>query len=88
MDKRIAYGVVIASFAFLQACTSPTKSEAPKVAATPAAAPAASGSATDEIARYRAMIADGNPADLYEMAGEELWKKPMGPKNATLQKCD
>jgi sulfur-oxidizing protein SoxA len=34
------------------------------------------------------MIADGNPADLYEMAGEELWKKPMGPKNATLQKCD
>jgi hypothetical protein len=33
MDKRIAYGVVIASFAFLQACTSPTKSEAPKAAA-------------------------------------------------------
>jgi sulfur-oxidizing protein SoxA len=83
MDKRIAYGVVIASFAFLQACTSPTKSEAPK-----AAAAAPSGSATDEIARYRAMIADGNPADLYEMAGEEIWKKPMGPKNATLQKCD
>ena len=76
MDKRIAYGVVIASFAFLQACTSPTKSEAPKAAA-PAAAP--SGSATDEIARYRAMIADGNPADLYEAAGEEIWKKPMGP---------
>jgi sulfur-oxidizing protein SoxA len=88
MDKRIAYGVVIASFAFLQACTSPTKSEAPKAAA-PAAAPAApSGSATDEIARYRAMIADGNPADLYEAAGEEIWKKPMGPKNVSLQKCD
>ena len=85
MDKRIAYGIVIASFAFLQACTSPTKSEAPKAAA-PAAAP--SGSATDEIARYRAMIADGNPADLYEAAGEEIWKKPMGPKNASLQKCD
>lgn len=85
MDKRIACGVVIASFVFLQACTSPTKSEAPKAAA-PVAAP--SGSATDEIARYRAMIADGNPADLYEMAGEEIWKKPMGPKNATLQKCD
>lgn len=83
MDKRIAYGVVIASFAFLQACTSPTKSEAPK-----AATAAPSGSATDEIARYRAMIADGNPADLYEAAGEELWKKPMGPKNANLQKCD
>ena len=34
------------------------------------------------------MIADGNPADLYEMAGEELWKKKMGPKNASLEKCD
>jgi sulfur-oxidizing protein SoxA len=34
------------------------------------------------------MIADGNPSDLYEMAGEELWKKKMGPKNASLEKCD
>lgn len=42
----------------------------------------------DEIARYREMIADGNPAELYEMAGEELWKKPAGPKNASLLKCD
>ncbi len=45
-------------------------------------------SATDEIAKYREMIADGNPSELYEAAGEELWKKPAGPKNATLEKCD
>lgn len=43
---------------------------------------------TAEIEKYRAMIADGNPSDLYEMAGEELWKKKMGPKNASLEKCD
>ena len=45
-------------------------------------------SATDDIAKYREMIADGNPSELYEAAGEELWKKPAGPKNATLEKCD
>ena len=44
--------------------------------------------ASDGIAKYREMIADGNPAELYEAAGEELWKKPMGPKNATLEQCD
>jgi len=45
-------------------------------------------SATDAIARYREMIADGNPAELYEAAGEDYWKTPGGPKKATLQSCD
>lgn len=31
-------------------------------------------SATDDIAKYREMIADGNPSELYEAAGEDLWK--------------
>jgi len=44
--------------------------------------------AADDIAKYREMIADGNPSELYEMSGEELWKKPAGPNNATLEKCD
>ncbi len=43
---------------------------------------------SDEIAKYREMIADGNPAELYAAAGEELWVKPSGPKQATLQQCD
>ena len=51
-------------------------------------APAFAQSATDEIAKYREMIADGNPSELYEAAGEDLWKTKMGPKNATLEKCD
>lgn len=45
-------------------------------------------SASDEIAKYREMIADGNPAELYAASGEELWKKPMGPKAKTLETCD
>lgn len=45
-------------------------------------------SAIDDINKYREMIADGNPAELYEASGEELWKKVDGPKKASLEKCD
>jgi len=51
---------------------------------------AAEGDVSDSerIAQYREMISDGNPADFDEMAGEELWKKVAGPKQASLEKCD
>ncbi|MBQ0930796.1 sulfur oxidation c-type cytochrome SoxA [Ideonella alba] len=45
-------------------------------------------SAADGIAEYRAMLADGNPAELFEAKGEDLWKKARGPKNASLERCD
>ena len=41
-----------------------------------------------EIQRYRQMVAEGSPAELFELEGEELWKKPQGPKNVSLQRCD
>jgi sulfur-oxidizing protein SoxA len=53
-----------------------------------ACAAQAQKSAADGIAEYRAMLADGNPAELFEAKGEDLWKTPRGPKNATLQQCD
>jgi sulfur-oxidizing protein SoxA len=34
------------------------------------------------------MLAEGNPAELHELRGEELWKKPRGPKNVALSSCD
>ena len=40
------------------------------------------------IEEYREMLQDGNPAELFEAKGEELWKKARGPKNASLEKCD
>lgn len=49
---------------------------------------AAQKSASEAIDEYRQMLADGNPADLYEMKGEELWKQKRGPKNASLEACD
>jgi L-cysteine S-thiosulfotransferase len=41
-----------------------------------------------EIERYRAALADGNPAELWEARGEDLWKQARGPKMASLEKCD
>jgi sulfur-oxidizing protein SoxA len=44
--------------------------------------------AIDEIAKYRQQLQDGNPADLWEARGENLWKQKRGPKNASLEACD
>lgn len=53
-----------------------------------ATAPFAQQDAAAEIEKYRQGLQDGNPAELHEMAGEELWKKRRGPKNASLEQCD
>jgi sulfur-oxidizing protein SoxA len=58
------------------------------VAALLVTAHAAAQTSSDAIAEYRAMLADGNPAELWEAKGEELWKQPRGPKQASLQQCD
>lgn len=42
----------------------------------------------DELAKYREALADGNPADLFEVKGEGLWTEKRGPKNASLEQCD
>jgi sulfur-oxidizing protein SoxA len=42
----------------------------------------------DEIEKYRQALQDGNPADLWEARGEDLWKQARGPSKASLEKCD
>ncbi len=54
----------------------------------PAAALTQQNSAVDEIARYRELLQDGNPADLWEARGEGLWKESRGPRKVTLERCD
>jgi sulfur-oxidizing protein SoxA len=44
--------------------------------------------AAEGIAEYRKMLEDGNPAELFEAKGEDLWKQKRGPKSATLERCD
>lgn len=58
------------------------------VAFAAAGAHAQDRSAVEEIERYRQSLADGNPAELWEARGEDLWKQKRGPKGASLEKCD
>lgn len=63
---------------------------APKKAAAPAKK-AASGSKSAiaaEFEKFRDIMEDASPAELFEVKGEELWKTKRGPKNASLEKCD
>lgn len=59
----------------------------PLVAAWPALAQDGD-STVREIEKYRQALADGNPADLWEARGEDLWKMKRGPKNVSLEQCD
>jgi len=44
--------------------------------------------AKKEIEKYQQMLGDGSPAELWELEGETLWKKPQGPSKVSLEKCD
>jgi sulfur-oxidizing protein SoxA len=57
------------------------------VAAATQAQPA-TNSTSEGIAQYRALLAEGNPAELWEAKGEALWKQPRGPRAASLERCD
>ncbi len=65
---------------------------AKKPAARPVAqAPAAEvkDAATLEFEKFRAEMEDSNPAELFEMKGEEQWKIKRGPNNVALaESCD
>ncbi|MBI5911319.1 MAG: sulfur oxidation c-type cytochrome SoxA [Betaproteobacteria bacterium] len=63
---------------------------APKKAAAPAkkAASAPKDAVTAEFEKFREVMEDASPAELFEAKGEELWKTKRGPKNASLEQCD
>jgi sulfur-oxidizing protein SoxA len=52
------------------------------------AGPALAQDEKKEIEKYQRMIAEGSPVELFELEGEDLWKKKQGPKNASLEQCD
>jgi len=52
------------------------------------AAGAQEKSTSQSIEEYRRMLAEGNPAELFEAKGEALWKQKRGPRNASLEQCD
>jgi sulfur-oxidizing protein SoxA len=43
---------------------------------------------TAEFEKFREMMEDASPAELFEVKGEELWQARRGPNNASLEQCD
>ena len=41
-----------------------------------------------EFDKFREIMEQDNPAELFEAKGEELWRARRGPKNASLEQCD
>jgi sulfur-oxidizing protein SoxA len=41
-----------------------------------------------EFDKFREVLEQDNPAELFEAKGEELWRARRGPKNASLEQCD
>lgn len=58
------------------------------VLAAATAAHAQKDKALESIDSYREALQDGNPAELFELTGEELWGKPAGPKSVSFAGCD
>jgi len=50
----------------------------------------AAGPATaqSQFEKYQKMVAESSPVELFELVGEDLWKKKQGPKNVSLEQCD
>jgi L-cysteine S-thiosulfotransferase len=47
-----------------------------------------SDATTAEFEKFREVMEEANPAELFEVKGEELWRAKRGPKNASLEQCD
>jgi len=79
--------MVVMAGAVAQTPKKPAAKPAAQTAPTPAAA--TKDAATLEFEKFRAEMEDSNPAELFEMKGEEQWKARRGPKNVALaESCD
>ena len=57
--------------------------------ASTSSAQSTNGDATvKEIEKYRQALSDGNPAELWEARGEDLWKQKRGPNKVSFEQCD
>jgi sulfur-oxidizing protein SoxA len=67
-----------------------SEAAAPRKAAVPAkkAAAASKSAISAEFEKFRDIMEDASPAELFEAKGAELWKQKRGPKNASLEQCD
>ena len=85
--------VVLALSGFALACAAHAQQKdaaAPRkpAAQTKKAASAPKEAITAEFEKFREMMEEASPAELFEAKGEDLWKAKRGPKNTALDQCD
>jgi sulfur-oxidizing protein SoxA len=78
-------GLALACAAHAQQAAAPKKAAAPP---TKKAATESKSAISAEFDKFREVMEDASPAELFEAKGEELWKARRGPKNASLEQCD
>jgi sulfur-oxidizing protein SoxA len=83
MRTLMAAAVMTAAFA-VQA-QQPVKKAAPPAKAT---APAKKEGITAEFEKFREVLEEDNPAELFEARGEDIWKSRKGPGGASMAQCD
>jgi L-cysteine S-thiosulfotransferase len=77
-------GLVLAFAAQAQPAAAPKK----PAAQAKKAASASKDAVTADFEKFRELMEDASPAELFEAKGEDLWKARRGPKNVSLEQCD
>jgi sulfur-oxidizing protein SoxA len=82
--------VIVLSGLALACAAQAQQAGAPKKAATQVnkAASKSKSAIAAEFEKFRDIMEDASPAELFEVKGEALWKTKRGPKNASLERCD
>jgi len=95
MKKHVVGAIcaLLAALLFMGTASAQAPAKKPKATAKAASAPVVvaeeKDAATLEFEKFRAEMEDSNPAELFEMKGEEQWKEKRGPKNVSLaESCD
>ncbi|MBV6475006.1 MAG: SoxAX cytochrome complex subunit A [Rhodocyclaceae bacterium] len=86
MKQRTSTLLAVAAFtaAFAAHAQQPAKKAAPPAKS---AAPAKSA-ITQEFEKFREVLEEDNPAELFEAKGEDIWKNKKGPNGASMAQCD
>ena len=73
MRQALTLGIVVAAAAALPWSQAVAQTEDPVSA---------------DFDKFRAIMEEANPAELFDAKGEQLWKTPGGPNKVSLEKCD
>ena len=84
MKQRL--GMLIAATTLAAAFAAHAQQPPKKTAPAPKAE--AKSAITQEFEKFREVLEEDNPAELFEARGEEIWKSRKGPNGGSMAQCD